>query len=143
MTLDPEIWGPHFWFVLHTIALMYPKTPNETMRKKYYELIQNVPLYLPSQPLGDLFSSLLDKYPVTPYLDTQESFFKWVHFMYNKMNVLLGSPEVEMKDFINNYHVQYIPKEVAKKQDSSLRHNVALGGVVAALTILICVLYRK
>lgn len=143
MTLDPEIWGPQFWFVLHTIAVMYPKRPNETIRKKYYELIQNIPLYLPSPPLGDLFSSLLDKYPVTPYLDSQESFFKWVHFMYNKMNVLLGNPEVEMKDFINNYNVQYIPKEVVKKQDSGIRHNIALGGVVAVLTILICVLYRK
>ena len=21
MALDPKIWGPHYWFVLHTIAL--------------------------------------------------------------------------------------------------------------------------
>jgi len=143
MTLDQAVWAPRFWFVLHTIALLYPKMPNETMRKKYYQLIQNIPLYLPSPPIGDLFSSLLDKYPVTPYLDSQESFFKWVHFIYNKMNITLGKPEVEMADFINNYNKHYMPKEEVKKHDSKFRHNLAMGGVITALVALICVLYRK
>jgi len=33
MSLDPKIWGPHYWFVLHSIALTYPLTPNETTKK--------------------------------------------------------------------------------------------------------------
>ena len=45
MALDPNIWGPHYWFVLHTIALSYPHTPNEVMRKKYYDFVQNIPLF--------------------------------------------------------------------------------------------------
>ena len=35
MALDPKIWGPQYWFVLHTIALNYPLYPNETIKKKY------------------------------------------------------------------------------------------------------------
>ena len=30
MALDPKVWGPFYWFVLHTIALTYPLNPNET-----------------------------------------------------------------------------------------------------------------
>jgi len=37
--LNPEIWGPYYWFVLHTIALTYSYIPNETTKKKYYDLI--------------------------------------------------------------------------------------------------------
>ena len=32
--LNPKVWGPHYWFVLHTIALTYPVNPNETIKKK-------------------------------------------------------------------------------------------------------------
>ena len=29
MSLNPKVWGPHYWFVLHTISLTYPLKPNE------------------------------------------------------------------------------------------------------------------
>ena len=56
MTLDPKIWGPHYWFVLHTIALSYPIKPNETIRKKFYDFYQNLPLFLPIEEIGNNFS---------------------------------------------------------------------------------------
>ena len=45
--LDPEIWGPHFWFFINTLALNYPNNPNDVTIKKYYEFIQNLPLFIP------------------------------------------------------------------------------------------------
>ena len=42
MALDPKVWGPHYWFFLHTIALTYPILPNEVMRKKYYNFIHQI-----------------------------------------------------------------------------------------------------
>ena len=47
MGLDPNIWGPHYWFVIHSIALNYPKNPNDTTKKKYYTFIHDLPLFLP------------------------------------------------------------------------------------------------
>ena len=44
MALNPTVWGPHYWFVLHTIALSYPLSPNTTTKKKYYDFIQNLPV---------------------------------------------------------------------------------------------------
>ena len=32
--LDPKIWGPHYWFFLHTIAMSYPLRPNAVTKKK-------------------------------------------------------------------------------------------------------------
>ena len=90
MNFDPDVWGPHYWFFMHTIAHSYPESPNAVTKRKYYDLIQNMPLFIPVSDIGNKFSSLLDKYPVTPYLDSRESFIRWVHFVHNKVNVSLG-----------------------------------------------------
>ncbi len=33
MTLNPEIWGPKYWFFLYTVALTYPLSPNDVSKK--------------------------------------------------------------------------------------------------------------
>ncbi len=33
MLFDPNIWGPHYWFFLHTIAESYPENPNQVTKK--------------------------------------------------------------------------------------------------------------
>ena len=47
MVLNPEIWGPHYWFFIYTLALSYPLNPNDTTKKKYYDFIQNLPIFIP------------------------------------------------------------------------------------------------
>ena len=49
MSLEPNTWGPHFWFMLHTISLNYPNNPNAVIKKKYYDFIQNLPAFLPDK----------------------------------------------------------------------------------------------
>ena len=100
MNLDPDIWGPHYWFFLHTLAYSYPATPNAITKRKYYDCIHNLPLFIPHDEIGNKFSRLLDKYPVTPYLDKRESFLRWVNFIHNKVNYNQGKEEV--CDYTNN-----------------------------------------
>ena len=111
MSLDPKIWGPHYWFVLHTIALTYPLTPNETTKKKYYDFFHNLPLLIPVPDIGNSFSNLLDNYPVTTYLDSRESLIKWVHFIHNKINFSLGIKEITLEESLSKYYDNYKPKE--------------------------------
>ena len=33
MKFDPNVWGPHYWFVLLTIAMTYPIEPNDVIKK--------------------------------------------------------------------------------------------------------------
>ena len=94
LQLDPTVWCPHFWFFLHTIALSYPHHPNSVTKKKYYELIQNLPLFIPVETIGNDFNRLLDEYPVTAYLDSREAFVKWMHFIHNKINEKLEKPKI-------------------------------------------------
>ena len=143
MALDPTVWGPFYWFVLHTIALTYPLNPNETIKKKYYDFIQNIPLFLPVPAIGNQFSSLLDKYPVTPYLDSQSSLVKWMHFIHNKINISLDLPEITMEEAMVKYYEHYKPKAVKEKEQRKRREKYVFTGVVFIIVLLTAYLYKK
>ena len=143
MALNPTVWGPFYWFVLHTIALTYPQNPNETLKKKYYDFIHNIPLFLPVSTIGNQFSVLLDKYPVTPYLDSQPSFVKWMHFIHNKINVSLNYPELTMEEAMVKYYEHYKPKEIIAKEQRKRREKYVFGRIIIVIALLAYFLYKK
>ncbi|MHA1988990.1 MAG: FAD-linked sulfhydryl oxidase [Promethearchaeota archaeon] len=143
MIFDPSVWGPHYWFTLHTIAMCYPLHPNEVTKKKYYDFIQNLPLFIPIQQIGDGFSKFLDKYPVTPYLDSRESFMKWMHFIHNKINNSLKLPELTMEEATHQYYELYKPKEVVDDSHRKRREKIAFIGIVVTILILGGYFYKK
>jgi len=124
MGLDPKVWGPHYWFVLHTIALTYPLNPNEVTKKKYYDFVQNLPLFLPIEEVGNTFSGYLDNYPVTPYLDSRPSFVRWVHFMHNRVNKALGEDEMTLEESMSAYYAHYKPKVVVDVEQRRRREKI-------------------
>ena len=111
MGLDASVWGPHFWFFLHTIALNYPKFPNDVSRKKYYDLVQNFDLFIPVEKHAQQFRELLCEYPISPYLDNRDSFIRWVHFIHNKINERLEKPKITLSEFYVTYYEKYKSKE--------------------------------
>ena len=116
MGLDPKVWLPHFQFVMQTMAISYPANPNDVSKKKYYDFIQNLPVFLPDKPMGTYFIKLLDEFPVTPYLSSRMSFMKWVHFMNNKLNKAIEEPEINFYESLEKYYDEYKPKEMKNKQ---------------------------
>lgn len=143
MGLDPKVWGPHYWFVLHTMALSYPLYPNETIKKKYYDFINNLPLFLPIQSIGNKFAEVLDSYPITPYLDSRESFIKWVHFIHNKINISLNIPEKSYDESLNDYYEYYKPKEVIMKNNMIKKEKYVYCSLIILLIISAFFLYKK
>ena len=115
---EPDVWGPHFWFFIHTLAYSYPPLPNDVTKRKYYDFIQNLPLFIPNEEIGNKFGRLLDRYPVTPYLDKRESFIRWTNFIHNKINVYLGKEECSLYDAGKLYYKQYLPKQQQYFQDT-------------------------
>jgi hypothetical protein len=115
MILDSNVWGPHFWFFIHSIAISYPNYPNVPLKKKYYEFIQNIPLFIPIQSMANDFAKLLNLYPVQPYLDSRNSFVRWTWFIHNKINEKLEKPIVSLNDFYKKYYNEYKPKNIKWK----------------------------
>jgi len=137
MALNPEVWLPHFQFVMQTMSILYPKYPNDTTKKKYYSFIYDLGLFIPDKPLGDDFFKLLDKFPVTPYLSSRLSFMKWVHFINNKLLLRIDKPEVDFYDSLENYYNAYKPKELLHEEERKRRHQYIQMGVILGAVILI------
>lgn len=109
---DPTIWGPHYWFVMHSIAMTYPSHPNPVSKRKYYDFFMNLPLFLPDVDMGAKFSELLDSFPITPYLDCRDSLVRWVYFIHNKINRKLAKDEITLGESIDLHYSKYKPKPI-------------------------------
>lgn len=140
MLFEPSVWGPHYWFFLHTVAESYPDNPNEVIKRKYYDLIQNMPLFIPVSEIGDKFSNMLDKYPVTPYLCSKQSFVRWMHFIHNKYNVLLLKPELSLPEALDKYRAKYKPKPIYLAEQINLRRHYLYAFFIL---VVICFIYMN
>ncbi len=142
MKFDPTVWGPHYWFFLHTIAESYPLFPNDVTKKKYYDLIHNLPIFIPNDEIGNFFSELLDKYPVSPYLVNRDSFVKWIHFIHNKVNVRIGKPEISLPKALELYRNQYKPKPVYLAEKLNIKKHYIILFLIFILLLCIYLWYE-
>jgi hypothetical protein len=137
------------WFFLHTISLCYPLRPNAVTKKKYYDFVQNIPLFIPVERMSSNFSKLLDEYPVTPYLDNRESFVRWVWFIHNKINEMLEKPQLSFNEFYIQYHETYKPADekimehLKRKEFYKIKEKVIFGVLLILLFGAIYYLYDK
>ena len=141
--LDPKIWGPHYWFFLHTLAMTYPHHPNTVTKKKYYEFIQNLPLFIPVEEISKEFEKLIDIYPITPYLDNRHSFTCWMHFIHNKINEKLEKPPITLNEFFVQYYNQYKSQNEKTTEYYKLREKLVYGSILVSILGTIYYLYDK
>jgi hypothetical protein len=141
--LDPKIWGPHYWFFLHTVAMTYPHHPNAVTKKKYYEFIQNLPLFIPVEQISKELEKFIDLYPITPYLDNRDSFVRWMHFAHNKINEKLEKPQITLNDFFVQYYNEYKSQNEKLVEFYKVKEKLVYGGILALLLATIYYLYDK
>jgi hypothetical protein len=143
VNLDPNVWGPKFWFFFHTITLNYPNHPNGVTKKKYYDFVQNIPMFLPVEEIATHFSKLLNEYPIQPYLDNRESFIKWFWFIHNKINEKLEKPVITLNEFYIKYYEQYKSTNVKLIEYYRIRQKIIYIVLILLLCGLIYYLYDK
>jgi hypothetical protein len=123
--------------------MTYPHYPNDVTKKKYYEFIQNLPLFIPIDTVSSEFNLLIDKYPVTSYLDNRESFVRWMHFIHNKINQKLEKPQINLNEFYIKYYEEYKPTTEKMSEFYKLRSKLIYGGIIGTLFLAIYYLYDK
>jgi hypothetical protein len=123
--------------------MTYPIRPNAVTKKKYYEFIQNLPLFIPVESISGEFSKLIDKYPVTPYLDNRESLIRWTHFIHNKINQKLEKPQISLSEFYIKYYEEYKPQNVKMVEYYKMREKAIYCGIIVTIAGGIYYLYDK
>jgi len=105
--MDPSVWGPSTWFIMHSIALNYPESPSYVQQRNHHDFYHSLRNVLPCEICREHFTELLKTYPIGPSLNNRTELIKWVNLLHNKVNLRYGKPEVstdEMYDLYNNIY---------------------------------------
>ena len=77
----------------------------------------NLNILIPDMKIANKFSEMINKFPVTPYLDSKESFMKWIHFIINKVRVKMEWEQPDFFDSLEKYeHSSFFYKSLQKLQ---------------------------
>jgi hypothetical protein len=143
--MDPEIWGPKLWFVIHTFALNYPDNPSYEDKRVMEEFFNNLKYSIPCNKCKVHYRQRLERDPIINYLDNKQSLFKYTIDLHNQVNKSLGKRIYSYDEVVELYKEHYNPNEVKKEEHRSFIKKwfnpKYVGGGAIVLVILICLVY--
>ena len=134
--MNPEIWGPHAWILLHTITINYPNHPSKTDKLNYRNFFTSLQHCLPCDACSKHYSDNLKRYPLTDtVLSSRTNLVFWLVKIHNSVNILNGKPIVSNQKAVQIYYDMYRPKTLF---DHLVNHiNVVLVVVILFVIFLI------
>ena len=108
--MNPNVWGPSFWFVMHTVSLNYPDEPTFVERRVHYDFYYNIRNVLPCEMCREHYKELIKQYPIQPFLDSKSALVSWVVMIHNQVNERLGKPTIDRSTMLANYQKVYARK---------------------------------
>ena len=131
--MDPKVWGPFLWYILHIISFNYPLNPSYADKRIYHDFYVNFKDLIPCANCQKHYRQHLHSNPITPALDSRGDLVKWVIQMHNLVNISLGKPVMTVEEVIaayqmNNYLTPNYKKPVINK--NSIRANKSSRGVL-------------
>ena len=123
--MDNKIWGPNFWFTLHTVTLGYPDNPTYVDKRRFNDFFVSVQYILPCAKCREHYSNHLSNFPISVSLDNKESLVKWLFNLHNQVNISLNKPIMEYSAFKEKYRKIYNPTIIEKIEDPQNDHKNA------------------
>jgi hypothetical protein len=101
--MNPLLWGKHYWFVVHVVALKYPEVPTPEDRTTHRDFYASLWKFLPCKSCSQHYRELFEELPIEPYLGSRDSLFEWTVIIHNRVNATLKKPEMPLKDALRHY----------------------------------------
>lgn len=118
--MDPEIWGPKLWTLLH-IILVKP-TAQQVVYKRFFKYLQ----YL--LPCSKCRKHYRYHIRILPFPENQSQNASWLIKIHNRVNKSLNKPQLKIKDAIAfweaqsdglaNIHIKDIASYILRTYDS-------------------------
>lgn len=107
--IDPDIWGPHLWDVLHWITFHYSEM-NLCLKQVF---LNHLPNLIPCNKCKENYLKHLKKDP--PRFKSRNDLSRWLVRIHNATNKLLGKKSVRYEDVKR----RYIPESSQKRAKQS------------------------
>lgn len=104
---DPQEWGPHLWYYLHTCAANYPKNPSREQRRGMKNWLQNLKWTIPCKMCSDHYGSYIFKNQnrLDEICQNRENLFAFFVDIHNKVNRRNNKPEMSLEDAKKLYNI--------------------------------------
>jgi hypothetical protein len=139
--MDPKIWGPKLWFVIHTIALNYPNNPTYQDKRNHEDFFNQLVYMIPCDKCRIHYRQRLDKYPVIQHLENSDTLFRYTILIHNDVNEMLNKPRLSYEDVLKFYKKSYDKNSVV---ETVFNKKALIGCLIVIVLIAIgYVIYRK
>ena len=99
--IDPKLWGPSYWKMLHYITLAYPNNPTENDKTDIKNLFKALHPVLPCQKCRNNFNDHLKKFPLDEKaLSSKATLVMWLINIHNEVNIINGKKIMTYDDVI-------------------------------------------
>lgn len=103
--MKPEIWGPHAWFLLHSISLEYPDNPTSEDKQNMITFINSLGKVLPCEKCRTNFKSHLEEHPLN--VNSKVDLVKWVIDIHNTVNRINNKRELSYEECVEHFEETY------------------------------------
>jgi len=138
--MHPEVWGKHFWRVIHLTALGYPMEPSKDEKVDYVNFYVNMGKILPCAKCRRNYKRHLNNLPLNFFLDNRHELFKWTVHLHNIVNKETGKLQWSL-EFAENYYHSMIEKRTLEIRRSGKRReeNIVMKIVMVTTVILLLI----
>ena len=136
--MSTKVWGPKLWYVLHVMTFKYPEFPNEYDKRHYHDFFTNLQYVLPCMKCRLHYRQNLEKYPLTPNLDSREYLVRWLINIHNEVNLVTGKPIKSYQEVLTEYKNEMLNPNVTKNNNGL---NLKFFKYIFIVLIIISIIY--
>lgn len=105
MSIPNDIWGKHFWYTIHFIALSYPENPSALDKNDYRFFYNTLYKVLPCTLCAENYKKHLGEIPLTTdTFKNNKTLFDWTVNMHNLVNLELKKRTWTLTEAWNYYN---------------------------------------
>jgi hypothetical protein len=128
--INPTLWGPHAWKILHYITVAYPDNPTSKDKENIKNFFMSFSNVIPCENCRIHFALNLNKYPLTDsILSSKYNLINWLRDIHNEVNNRTGKPLMSYDDLIREY---------SDKKDNS-NNNIEIVTIILLIVIIILI----
>jgi hypothetical protein len=105
--MEPQVWGKHGWFFLHSVTMGYPQHPTNTDRDKYRSFFYNIGSILPCNKCQINYRKHMEQIPIEPALINRDKLVEWLINIHNLTNRDTGKKELSYAEVVKIYTQAY------------------------------------
>lgn len=106
--LNPSVWGPYYWNMLHFMSSTYDNNPNPSIKASMKNFIQSLPVILPCKECQDHAFHFIQSSNIEEVIKSRKDLFLFFFNFHNFVNKRLNKPLMDIKDALKKY---FIPKD--------------------------------